>query len=230
MPEGYKRFRLNLDFNETYTRQLVQTFHQTASHGKDYGLETRSPEALEADAYWPQDDEAYNAQAFEFDLDLHMPLVITINDEQLLRFRIFDVQNFDDDQPIYIHDMVTNTYTDLRAQNFEITLAPDLYDNRFEITFTSEDTLSTEDVSLSDFNVFQNNSKAELTINNPNNIPVKGVALYDVAGKQVFNALHLETKSSYQFSTENLSDGVYVTVITIENNDDLTKKVVIKNK
>ena len=53
MPEDYKRFRLNLDFNETYTRQLMLNFHQTATAGEDYGLETISPETLDSDAYWP---------------------------------------------------------------------------------------------------------------------------------------------------------------------------------
>ena len=46
VPEDFKRFRLNIDFNETYTRQLLQNFHSTATPGEDYGLETLSPAAL----------------------------------------------------------------------------------------------------------------------------------------------------------------------------------------
>lgn len=227
MPEGYKRFRLNLDFNETYTRQLAQTFHHTATPGEDYGLETKSPASLESDAYWPQGEKAFNGQAFAFDLELRIPMVINIDNAQLLRFRIFDVQNFDE-QEIYIHDIETGEYINLRENNYEINLAEGSYTNRFEITFQQE-SLSVAEISTSDFDVFQNIKYEELTVLNPNGWDVKSVELFDVSGKRVLNATNLGNQSDYRFSTKSLSEGVYIATIGVDGKQDLSKKVIIKN-
>ena len=64
--------------------------------------------------------KAYNAQAFSFNLDLQIPLVININQDQPFRFRLLDVQNFDENQPIFILDKETDIYVDLRQQNYDI--------------------------------------------------------------------------------------------------------------
>ena len=230
MPEEFKRFRLNVDFNDTYTRQLLQNFHPSATPGEDYGLETTSPAALNSDVYWPQDNIAYNAQAFAFDTELHIPLVININQEQLIRFRIFDIQNFDDSQPIYIHDLETDLYVDLREQNHEINLPAGNYSDRFEITFTSERLNTEEIVSAEDLHIFQNNNLAQLTISNPKLLDIKNVTLYDVNGKQIFRELDMLTKDTLEFSTKNLSQGMYVVNVTFADNQVINKKVVVSNK
>lgn len=230
MPEEFKRFRLNVDFKETYTRQLLQNFHPSATPGEDYGLETRSPAALNSDVYWPQGNKAYNAQAFAFDQELHIPLVLNVNQEQLIRFRIFDIQNFDDSQPIYIHDIETDVYVDLREQNYEINLPAGNYSDRFEITFSSERLNTEEIVSVEDLHIFQNNNLAQLTISNPKLLDIKNVTLYDVNGKQIFRELEVSTKDTLEFSTKNLSQGVYVVNVTFADNQVINKKVVVSNK
>jgi hypothetical protein len=228
IPDDYKRFRLNVDFNETYTRQLLHNFHDTATDGFDYGLESKSPSNLDSDAYWTLNDEEYVAQAHAFDLDLRIPVVINIDEQQPLRFRIFDVQNFDD-QPIYLHDIENDLYVNLRTQNYNLNLPEGNYSDRFEITFTNEDTLSNEHVTISDFLIFQDNNNSLLTIKNPNSIVINSVTLFDVSGKQIFNAADLINQDTYTFSTKNLSDGIYVTVLSLDTNDSVSKKVVIKN-
>ena len=226
MPEDYKRFRINLDFNETYTRQLLQNFHAMATPGEDYGLETLSPAALNSDVYWPQGEKAYNAQAFAFDTELHIPLVINTSQDQPIRFRIFDVQNFDDNQPIFVHDLETNIYVNLREQNFEINLPQGNYSDRFEIVFQDQ-SLSTEAFNDEDFLVLQNNNTSQLTILNPNQLEVQSVTFFDVSGKIIFNEIGLEIKDSYHFSTKNLSEGVYIAKVAFANQSSMSKKVVV---
>ncbi|NRA91874.1 MAG: T9SS type A sorting domain-containing protein [Psychroserpens sp.] len=229
IPDDYKRFRLNIDFDETYTRQLLHNFHDSATEGFDYGMESKFFSNLSADCYWVLEDDAYVTQAHAFDLELKIPLVVKVEDQQPVRFRIFDVQNFDDSQPIYIHDIENDLYVDLRSQNYDINLPVGTFSDRFEITFINKETLSNNEVSISDFNVFQNNSLEQLTIKNPLGYDVKSVSLFDVAGKQVFRQMDLGTDSTYHFSTKSISDGVYVTVIELKENSNVTKKVVIKN-
>lgn len=229
IPDDFKRFRLNVDFNDTYTRQLVHNFHQTATDGFDYGLESKSPLNLQSDANWILDGESYVAQAHDFNIELKIPVVVNISEQQPLRFRIFDVQNFDN-QPIYLHDKENDIYINLREQNYDLNIPAGNYLDRFEVTFLNEDTLSTDNLTISDFIVFQDNNNAQLTIKNPNSLDITNVALYDVSGKQVLKAFDLENQNSYQFSTRQLSEGVYVTVIGLANSETVSKKLVIKNK
>ena len=145
-----------------------------------------------------------------------------------MRFRIFDIQNFDDAQPIYLHDMVANTYMNLREQNFELMLNTGNYSNRFEITFDSE-SLSVGESVLNSIIVFQNNSQSELTIKNPNFLNIAQVSLYDITGKVIFNEIDLKQNQEYRFSTKKLSSGTYIANITLDTNQTISKKIIIAN-
>lgn len=228
VPEDYKRFRLNIDFNELYTRQLVHNFHSSATEGFDYGMESKSSLPIESDAYWLIDNEPFAAQALSYNEELRIPLNVTIENQQLVRFRIFDIQNFDESQSIYIHDIDSDLYVDLRSQNYELTLEQGNYTSRFEIVFRSE-SLGTEDFTFNDFEVLQNNNAALLTIINPRGLDIKSVSLYDVGGKEIFKNFDLRQQIRHTFSTKNLSDGVYIANVALEDGNTLSKKVVISN-
>ncbi|PIA80681.1 hypothetical protein BFR04_15845, partial [Gaetbulibacter sp. 4G1] len=102
----YKRFRLNIDFNNTYTRQLLENFHDKATFGFDRGLESKihADDILASDAYFSNDNATYLAEALPFDQSLKIPLSIKLAQNMPLRIRIADIRNFDSNQPIYIHD------------------------------------------------------------------------------------------------------------------------------
>lgn len=230
LPSDYKRFRLNIDFNETYTRQLLQNFHGTATPNEDYGLESNMYSTLNSDAYWPQNSKKLVTQANAYDLDLAIPVVLNLNAQQLIRFRIFDVQNFDTNQPIYIHDKITDIYVDLQSQNFEINLPAGNYTDRFEVVFVEANTLSTDEFAENNFNVIQNNNTSELVILNPKKLDIENIKLYDVSGKIIFNKTVKNNNERLSYSTKNLSDGVYLVQTTLSNSNTTTKKVIISNK
>ena len=229
IPDAYKRFRINVDFNNVYTRQLVHNFHDSATQGFDYGIESKSPENVASDAYWILDDVPYVAQANRFNEDLRIPLVLTLAEDKSIRFRIFDIQHFENSQSIYIYDNLNDIYVDLRQQNYDINLLEGNYNDRFEIVFRAE-ALSTEEFNDEDFLVIQNNNTSQLTILNPNQLEVKSVTLFDVSGKRIFNELNLEIQDRYSFSTKNLSDGVYITKVTFTNHSSMSKRVIVVRK
>lgn len=230
LPSDYKRFRLNIDFNETYTRQLLQNFHDTATPNEDYGLESNMYSTLNSDAYWPQNSRKLVTQANAYDLDLAIPVVLNLNNQQLIRFRIFDVQNFDNNQPIYIHDKVNDTYVNLQSQNFEINLPAGNYTDRFEVVFVEANTLSTDEFAENNFNVIQNNNTSELVVLNPKKLDIENIKLYDVSGKIIFNKIVKNNNERLSYSTKNLSDGVYLVQTTLSNSNTTTKKVIVANK
>ncbi|WP_044397391.1 T9SS type A sorting domain-containing protein [Lacinutrix sp. Hel_I_90] len=226
---GLKRFRLNVDFNNETTRQLLHNFHPDATDGFDYGLESNNLEPKTRDAYFILGDMPYITQAHSFDINLKIPLVIKLNANMPLRVRLFDVQHFDS-QPIYMHDKVTDIYYDLTSLNFEANLETGTYTDRFEITFTNGVTLSTTQFEDSNFTVFQNNTLSQLVIANPESLDIKSVSLVDIAGKQIFKRMDLDTNERHEFSTKNLSEGVYIVTVTLDNNNVLNKKIIVSNK
>ena len=229
VPAIAKRFRVNVDFNNTYKRQLLLNFHPSATDGFDRGLEAKSPGGVSSDASWLFGTEPMVIQAFSFDQDLKIPLAIVVSEQQSVGFSMFDIQNFDDSQPIFIHDMETDVYVNLKTQNYNINLLAGEYPNRFEITFKTEETLTTPEAAIADLKVFQDNSQAQLTILNPNGLDIDRVSLFDTAGKQIFEATNTHILSKYQFATKTLSEGIYIATITLGSNEVISKKVVVKN-
>ncbi len=226
----YKRFRLNVDFNQQHTRQLLHNFHASATDGFDYGLESNNSNPNPADAYFMLDETAYITQAHNFDVDLKIPLGVIIDENMSLTVRLFDVQNFDD-QPIFLHDIETDIYYNLNELNFDTNLEAGEYKERFEITFKDgNESLSVTEFETSNFTVFQNNTASQLTIKNPDALSIKSVVLYDVAGKRVMQKANLSNNTLYEFPTTNFSDGVYVVNVTLDNKEVLNKKIIVTNK
>ncbi|WP_353778411.1 T9SS type A sorting domain-containing protein [Winogradskyella sp. 3972H.M.0a.05] len=230
VPEDFRRFRINVAFNETLSRQLLMNFHNSATDGFDYGLEGRSPEGVDSDAYWILDDAPFVIQALQFDEALKIPLVVKADEQQSIRFKIVDVQNFADSQPIYIHDKENDIYVDLRAQDYDINIEEGTFTDRFEIVFIQEDTLSIVESTLDTLKVIQDNTNAQLTILNPNALSIKSVSLIDIAGKQLWNKVNIGSNNTYNYSTSDLSEGVYLASIRLENNATLTQKIIVSHK
>ena len=231
IPEAYKRFRLNIDFNDLYTRQLVQTFHPTATDGFDYGLESKinAADVLSSDAYWTINNDSYLAEALTFNEELKIPLVIKVAEESPIRIRIADIQNFTNSQSIYVHDIENETYVDLKEQDFEVYLERGKYNDRFEITFT-EQVLSNTESSFENFRILHNNNTAILKIINKNNIELTQFQLYDILGKLILNDKLQSSNRKQTYSTSSLSNGVYIAKVTTAGNQIISKKIIVANK
>ena len=233
IPESYKRFRLNIDFNASYTRQLVETFHSSATEGFDYGLESKTNEdnVLLNDAYFLNNENLYIAEALAFSEETEINLVFKITNQSNINISIADIQNFDNNLPIYVHDTDTNNYINLRDQDFQLTLDTGLYNDRFKIVFKEDtNTLNIVENSVDELKIFQNNTLGELHIINPNVLKLKGFKLYDITGKKVMQDNLKSSNDRYAYSTNHLSDGVYIIKVKSANRQFFSKKVIISNK
>ena len=71
--------------------------------------------------------------------------------------------SFNNNQPIYIHDIEKDIYTNLRANNYEINLDQGQYENRFEITFaTQAQLLGIYDEENNSLDILYSNDKSKL--------------------------------------------------------------------
>ncbi len=232
LPDDYKRFRLNVDFENNITRQLVQTFHDTeATDGFDYGLESKVGIGTK-DAYWVIEDEAYLSQALSFDTDKTIPFTIEITNEQEITIRLTDIQHFDDQQSIYIHDIQTNEYTNIRTTPFQTLLDKGTYNNRFEITFTNpvdeNKTLSIETTEENKVKIHQNNNLKVLHISSFNDEQITEVTIHDTSGNLVYTSRDLPINNKIEIDTGHLSNGVYITQV-VYNNKKASAKILVKN-
>ncbi len=233
IPDDYKRFRLNVDFNDTYSNELILNFHESATEGFDYGLEILQAIDEKAEVYFKNPNDAHHilAQAHNFNRDLRIPLVFELTEQKPIRVRIDDIQNFDEDQEIYLHDITSDFYYNLREVNFEATIESGIYNSEYEITFRNFNTLDTSEFDIDNFSIFQNNKASNLIVLNPSNLTIKGLSVYDVIGKRVLQKTNLNNDSRYEFSTSNLSDGTYIVKVSLDqNNKAINKKIIIQNK
>ena len=232
VPEDYKRFRINVDFTvdeAEYTRQLVLNFNDSATAGFDYGLELIRTESSASDAYFSLDEKVYSAQAFPFEEALTIPLAVNIEQQQPLRFRIFDIQNFDDTQGIYIHDNENDTYINLRNLDYSLNIEPGNYTDRFTIVFMSQ-ALSVKKFDTTALTINQSNSLHQLTVNNPNGLDIKTIEIYDVTGKRISQLQLTAIENNYNLPTLRLSDGVYVVNVAFNSNTEaISQKIIVKN-
>ncbi|WP_370392418.1 T9SS type A sorting domain-containing protein [uncultured Winogradskyella sp.] len=232
VPDDYRRFRVNVDFTvgeSQYTRQLVLNFHDTATFGHDRGMELKRAQAYDSDAYFELDGDDYGAQAYPFNQDLRIPLIIDIEEQQPLRFRIFDIQNFEDSQGIYVYDALNETYINLREIDYELNIEPGHYPNRFEIVFTTDNALSAEEVALERLSIKQNNRVHEVQVFNPNGLDISTIELFDVSGRSVIRTAAGSVKTQYKISTQDLSDGVYIATVSTSSDAVKSEKVIVKN-
>jgi len=232
VPAQYKRFRFNVTFiNQQVNRQLVHNFGDMLTNGEDYGYETFSSPVNATDAYFFNVNRKLNGIGDKYDIDMKIPFVIKLATDQVINFNLNDVQNFEANQPIYLHDLNTDEYFNIATNDHQMSLPAGDYSSRFEITFkNNEQVLSVIENELNDFNIYQNNNVQTLNILNPNRLDVSNVALYDVTGKQIFKSLEMNTKQRFEVSTSNLSDGVYIVKVDFESGASTSKKLVIGNK
>ena len=230
VPDDYKRFRLNITFNDQFTRQLLHNFHNTATPGFDYGMEAKLPGNAATDAFWVLDAVPYAIQADAYALDLALPVIVKSENQQQLRFSIFDVQNFEDSQPIYLHDLENEIYVDLTQQDYDLNIDAGNFDSRFEIVFVNDNTLTAETSLKNQFDIIANNEESLFTILNPNMRDLKSFQVYDINGKQVLNYSISNIDDSYSYPSQNLSEGVYIAKIQLNNNTFFSKKLIVIQK
>jgi len=121
-----------------------------------------------------------------------------------VNIKIADVQNFDSDLPIFIHDKTTDLYVNLQSQDFSVNLDAGNYTERFEVTFRADVTLATEEHLVDSMDAIQNNTTDILKVLNPSNLDIKSILVYDVSGKQVITERPNAISNAYELSTKQL--------------------------
>lgn len=225
--------KINSTLNGSAVRQLAIGFRNNSLDGVDRS-DAKSPDTasnLPIDAYMVLGNQEYTQSVTSFNINKRFAIGFKNNGTTIASYKVqvYEFVNFDAAEHVYLYDGETGLYHDIKDNFYEVTLAPGVYNNRFEVTFTN--TLLGVDANMADsFVIVQNNPNQQLAISNPNLFDVKAVALYDISGKLVVNKENLGAQSYYHLSTSLLSEGVYVVKLQTADNKSITQKIIVKKK
>lgn len=225
--------KIHTTINNQVTKEATIAFNPNTADGYEIAMDAVSFDISEAnDAYLSivGNPNQFLISTLPFDINKRIPF--TLKSGATTSFKIFvgNIINFNGSDNIYLYDGATGVYHDIKNGFFEISLAQGTYANRFEITFLNT-ALSNDSNVVNDFIVVQNNNSQTLTINNPNGLDIKSADLYDISGKLIFKKADLGVKSSYEFSTSGISDGVYIAkIISVDGKSKAQKVIIEKHK
>ncbi|MEF3078450.1 LamG-like jellyroll fold domain-containing protein [Winogradskyella poriferorum] len=226
--------KMRLEFNSVdgpqTRRELLLGFSSDTSDDYDYGYDAKNAGFNDSDLATVLDGELMAIQAFaEVTVDKVVPLVLRSSGDHNYTIKLTELENFDEDQEIYLRDNLTNEYYDLRNdQPYEFYTQNGEYNNRLEIVFQNpSNTLSQIDEELQSLKLYYSSGRERLVVLNPNSEQLKGINVIDVSGKIVHSFSDITSQSYNEFNLPNLSTGVYVVQLITENNLNLSKKIII---
>ena len=225
------RSKIRLAYNSinTYKRQLLITADSNASMEYDWGYDGQLNEDHRDDMFWIIEDEKYVIQGInEFNNQTVLPIGIITATEGLNTISINNLENFDINTNIFLHDKELNIFHDLKDSKYDVILDAGEHLERFEITFTIEDSLSIGTNTLNLFDVNYTNAIESIVISNPNHETITSVKLISILGQEVFTTNKISAKSKITLKVSDLSSGTYIIKIKTKDRKSITKKVLIK--
>lgn len=97
-------------------------------------------------------------------------------------------------------------------------------------TTTNNKSLNIAQDLFINFIVFQNKCISRLKVNNTSNLEKNPFSLFDISGRRVLRKKVSLNKESFKYSTNMLSDGVYIAKINLTNNQGYSKKIIVTNR
>jgi len=208
-------------------RQMALVFMPNAIEGYDPADSMTGEGSLPVDVYFPMLNSQFVHNANKFNIENKYALGFKNDVESKFIMRVAEFVNFDKVNEVFLHDKELDTYHDIKNAQFELTLPAGVNTTRYEITFKDKKKpVQGEYIeAVTALNVFQNNTSSMLTIKNPSQLDIRSLSLFDVTGKSILSKTNLGKNNIYEFSTANLSDGVYIVKLMTSTNQEITKKV-----
>jgi hypothetical protein len=224
------KFRIGLKSINTIHRQLLLTIDENTSPGVDWAYDAKINESQMDDMYWIINDEDYIIQASDKIEDTTVfPIGIKTNAHGLNTITIDALENVPDNINIYLHDNVLDLYHNLRQSDYDVLLNAGKYNNRFKITFsTNDNSLSVKEESQNGIDVLYSNAIDKMILINPNLIDVKSIELFNMLGQTIYTNKTIIKSDYSEYDIKNLNIGTYIIRLYTKNGLVVTKKVLVQ--
>ena len=223
------QIRFNTMLNNQAIKQMVLAFDDEATDGPDHAKDAKNPDSTSLDVNFVLNNEDYIISVIQFDENKRLPVSFKSTANATFKITVADIINFDQVNNVYLYDKETGIYHDIKNSIYEFVLPEGTFSDRFEITF-KDAALSTDHAIKENVIIVQNNSNQQLIISNPNLLDIKSVMLFDIVGKQIFKKVNLGSKTSYEFSTASLSEGVYLVKMQSSDGQSIGQKILVSSK
>ena len=221
------QIRFNTLLDNGPISQMVLAFDPTSTDGVDRA-DSFSPNDGPSNNYFVIDNKEYIIEVMPFDIDKKIAIGFRNYAVANYKISVYEMLNIPEVTNVYLHDKTANLYHDIKNNFYDLTLPAGTNNTQYEITFKSG-TLDIDDVKKQQFLVEQDNENKNLIINNPQKLELVNCNLYDVVGRLIFSKDNLGTDSSYTFSTNNLSNGIYIVKLNSNGKIAMSTKIIINN-
>lgn len=230
--DNRKRIRLGFNSYNDFHRQILLGFmNEKATAGIDAGYDGLNIDDYPNDMYFLNGDNQLVIQGEGFfDINASYPIGVKTDAAGNVKFMIDALENFDDNQPIFLYDDETKIYHNIRNEAFEINLSNGLHNSRFSLRFKDK-TLGLNEETTFDkqIRIAHSQSKNIIIINNiAIDTSVQEVTLYNIIGQSI-TTWKIENQGQYdiQLPIKKTSSGVYI--VKVKTSKGLiNKKIIIK--
>ena len=227
----FMKLRIGFNSYNNFHRQLLIGFmNDLATEAIDPGYDAIHIDNQQNDMYFLNNGTKLIIQgASHFETNKVYPLGIKTYAVGDVQFTLDGLENVEPTQPIYIHDVVTGLYHDIRNEHFTINLPQGEIHNRFELTFQNH-ALSASDFELENqIIVAYTNAQNLLTIkNNLTDVTVKTVSIFTILGQTLASwNVETQTQTNISLPVSNVSTGTYIVRVQT-NAGTISKKIIIK--
>jgi hypothetical protein len=231
--DTFARIRVGFNAANYHRQTLIGFMDDHATAGIDPGYDGLHIDGQPNDMYFRNSNVNFNIMGEGYFNSANIyPLGVKVAVAGNVAFTLDGTENFDENQPIYIYDNVTQLYHDIREENFEIALPSGTNNDRFSLRFTggSSPSLGTTEVTLEN-GIFVAYTNANSTINIKNNVSdatVTSVALFNMLGQSIstWDVEH-DDQHNIRIPVQHLATGTYIVKMKTTKGD-LSKKVIIR--
>lgn len=226
--------KIRLEFNSVTgpktRRELLLGFSNYTKDDFDFGYDAKCTETNNNDLNLALEGKGMVMQAYSpITDDKVIPLNFKSSGKNSFEIKISEKINIPENQAIYIKDNLTGEYFDLSQDGtYQFSSEPGVFNSRFEIVFQDEQqALSTEEAAVSGNFVYYQNSSRTFYAKKLSST-AKHFALINMRGQNVLELKDVtpaELEQGIRF--DNVATGAYVVCIRTENNELITKKVVV---
>jgi hypothetical protein len=232
--EEIENMKIRLGFNSYngFHRELLLGFMEgNATENIDPGYDAIHLDDQQNDMYFLHDDTKLTIQGEgRFNINKSYPLGVKTHAAGTIEIRIDELENFDENQSIFIYDKSTDTYHDIRNSMLSIHLPQGIINDRFELRFINH-RLNNDHFDMLNNKVtvsFTNNNNSIIIDNYSTDIKVEHILLYNILGQNIASwNVENEFQNNIQIPVKNVSTGTYI-VRAETNVGTISKKIIIK--
>jgi hypothetical protein len=215
---------LNLMTSAGGFAQMATSYRDNATMGVDVndGLNINDGQ-ISIGSFVDNKNYVIQSRTLPFDTADVMPLIFKVNIDGNYTLAIDHVDGLFSNgaQPIYIHDKVLNTVTNLSTGNYTFATTAGTFNNRFEIVY--QPTLSNPTTAFNENSVVVYKNNGDIVVNT-GNVLMKAVQIYDMRGRLLLD------KTNINAAEVSLNIGAANQVVLVKNTLDegqvVTKKVI----